>query len=92
MSEEKSLYDCIVDGDCTATLLTMKGCSYCPELRGKLEEIDLPFNERVVNDEDIEKLHIMHVPILKIDSEEYEEPIIIENETLEKIKKKLGVD
>lgn len=81
------LVNCIQQGKCKSTLYQQEGCPHCDELKEKLDELGIPYDEQEIDGELIESLNLTEVPLLRI-SPEGEEDIFIQNEDLDVIKRR----
>jgi glutaredoxin len=81
------LVDCIQQGKCKSTLYRQEGCPHCDDLKEKLDELGIPYNEQEIDDELVESLDLTEVPLLRISPED-EEDIFIQNDDLDVIKRR----
>ena len=81
------LVDCIREGKCKSTLYQQEGCPHCDELKEKLDELGIPYDEQEIDEEIIDSLGLTEVPLLRISPED-DEDIFIENDDLDVIKRR----
>lgn len=94
MSEVDALNECIETGKCSAVLFKLKGCPSCEEMREKLDDLGLEYGEREVDDSDLRHFNRNTVPFLHVSQNKEDDndqsDLVIENETIERIREKLG--
>ncbi len=91
MSDVDSLNECIDNGKCSAVLFKMTGCPYCVEMKEKLDDLGVEYQEREIDEMTLNRLHRETVPFLRISSNDDDsEDVVIENEAIERIREKLG--
>ena len=82
-----SLIQNIDSGQYKATVFTSDNCPYCPELKHNLDILGIPYKELTVDEDIIEEFNIKYVPVLHLSNNGT--TIVIQNEPLEKLKKRL---
>lgn len=91
MSEVDSLNECIEGGRCSAVLFKLKGCPSCAEMKEKLDDIGLEYSEQEIDGNTLNEFQRDTVPFLHVSGKENGvDDFVIENETMERIKEKLG--
>ena len=85
----ESLNECIENGDCKAILHKMSHCSYCSEMKEKLDEIGVEYEEQEEDSLSLEEFNRKTVPFLEI-KRGYEDDIILENEEKSILREKLS--
>lgn len=82
-----SLNECIDEGRCKSTLFKLDGCPSCIEMKEKLDALGVEYDERDIDAGSLTRFRRKTVPFLYVEDEG--EEIIIENESIERIRKKL---
>jgi len=82
-----SLIEDIDSGKYKAMVFTSDNCPYCPELKHNLDILGIPYKETTVDEDIIEEFKIKYIPVLHLSNNGT--TIVIQNEPLEKLKKRL---
>jgi len=84
-----SIDECIQNGSCKAIFYSQDGCPHCPELRDKLDGLGIDYEERKVTQEILDTLDRETVPFLQINDRITGQEVIIENDDVESIRRKI---
>jgi len=85
----ESLNECIESGECKVTFFKLDSCSHCKEMKQKLDQIGVEYDEEEIDTSTLEEFNRETVPFLQV-KRENDEDIILENEDRETLREKLS--
>lgn len=85
-----SLEECIESKRCKVTLFEQEGCPYCQELKDKLTDLGIDYDEEDVTKEVLDHFERETVPFARVDDEKTGKQMLIENESIDEIRDKIN--